>query len=575
MAGGLLNLIAIGNQNIILNGNPSKSFFKSTYAKYTNFGLQKYRVDQTGQQSLNKNIETIYSFKIPRYAELLMDTYLVLTLPNIYSPVFKYNHPDNPGTFEYRPYEFQWIKNLGTQIIKQVVITIGGVEIQKFSGHYLQNMIERDYDYNKKQIFDMMTGNISELNDPANYANRNNKYPNAFKINDGSNNSIEPSIHSHRLYIPIHGWYSFLNSTALPLICLQYAELKFTVYLRPIQELFTIKDVIYDMSLNEHNVTNYNDIPRIKPTQTEDKYAYYRFINEPPFRDISSSTIYPNNNEIINYDIHMITTQCFLDTAERTYFAKNTQEYLIKTVHEYNNEKISKSSKFKLESNGLVSNWMWFFQRNDVSKRNEWTNYTNWAYENVIPNNLKKLTDPINSSTEVYYPLNNVYETTTNDISNVIYITGYVPESNEDTNHKEILKDFGIYCDGKYREESHNAGIYNKIEKYTKTHGNYKDGLYHYSFSLNNDITKYQPNGAFNTNKFKTIEFEYNLVSNPPFDLSNVDFRTICDPETGEIIATSKEPTSIYKYNYDLHIMEERYNILKFQSGLAELMYGN
>ena len=136
-------------------------------------------------------------------------------------------------------------------------------------------------------------------------------------------------------------------------------------------------------------------------------------------------------------------------------------------------------------------------------------------------------------------------------------------------------KDFGIYCDGKYREESHNAGIYNKIEKYTKTHGNYKDGLYHYSFSLNNDITKYQPNGAFNTNKFKTIEFEYNLVSNPPFDLSNVDFRTICDPETGEIIATSKEPTSIYKYNYDLHIMEERYNVLKFQSGLAELMYGN
>ena len=36
MAGGLLNLIAIGNQNIILTGNPSKSFFKSKYVKYTN-----------------------------------------------------------------------------------------------------------------------------------------------------------------------------------------------------------------------------------------------------------------------------------------------------------------------------------------------------------------------------------------------------------------------------------------------------------------------------------------------------------------------------------------------------------
>ena len=37
MGGGLLNLIAYGNKNIILNGNPSKSFFKTSYAKYTNF----------------------------------------------------------------------------------------------------------------------------------------------------------------------------------------------------------------------------------------------------------------------------------------------------------------------------------------------------------------------------------------------------------------------------------------------------------------------------------------------------------------------------------------------------------
>ena len=36
MAGGLLNLVAVGQQNIILNGNPSKSFWKATYKKYTN-----------------------------------------------------------------------------------------------------------------------------------------------------------------------------------------------------------------------------------------------------------------------------------------------------------------------------------------------------------------------------------------------------------------------------------------------------------------------------------------------------------------------------------------------------------
>ncbi len=40
MPGGLLNLISSGNQNIYLNGNPSKTFFKTKYAKYTNFGMQ-------------------------------------------------------------------------------------------------------------------------------------------------------------------------------------------------------------------------------------------------------------------------------------------------------------------------------------------------------------------------------------------------------------------------------------------------------------------------------------------------------------------------------------------------------
>ena len=48
MGGGLLNIISYGNQNIILNGNPSKTFFKSVYAKYSNFGIQNIRMDYTG-----------------------------------------------------------------------------------------------------------------------------------------------------------------------------------------------------------------------------------------------------------------------------------------------------------------------------------------------------------------------------------------------------------------------------------------------------------------------------------------------------------------------------------------------
>ena len=561
MAGGLLNLIAVGNQNLILNGNPTKSFFKSKYSKYTNFGLQKYRVDQQGQTNIHLTQKSNISFKMPRYGDLLMDTYLVITLPNIWSPIYK------KSDTEYRPYEFQWIKNIGSQIIDEVTFTIGGRIVQKFSGVYLQNLVERDFDNNKKELFNIMTGNISELNDPANYSNRSNNYPNAFKIHDTSLNGVEPSINSHKLYIPLNTWFTLLSNMALPLICLQYAELEINFILRPIQNLFTIKDILDDTSYN-----SYDEIPRIHAEQNKDlRYGFHRFIQEPPYRDISSNAIYSDQRTNIYTDIHLMTTQCFLDNQERTLFANNTQDYLIKEVYEYKFEKVNKSTKVNLESNGLVSNWMWFSQRNDVIKRNEWSNYTNWPYENIIPNNLEKLTIEKNPHDLIFYKTNNIYQI--NDTSKNIFITGYEPTVYKQTNQKEIIKEFGIIVDGKYRENSFPSGIYDKLEKYTKSNGNSKEGLYYYNFSLTTDPCKYQPTGAFNTNKFKNIEFEFNNHQNPPIDPSNVNFITRCDPLTGEVIATSKEPTSIYKYNYNLTVMEERYNILRFQSGTADLLY--
>ena len=560
MAGGLLNLIAYGNQNIIMNGNPTKSFFKARYVKYTNFGLQKFRVDQFGQTNLNISKPTNYTFKIPRYGDLLMDTYLVFTLPKIWSPILKYS--DN----EYRPYQFKWIKNIGTEIIKEVTFTIGGHIIQKFSGSFLKNIIERDD--SKKEIFNIMIGNHNDLIDPANFSNRKNNYPNAFRNSDNDTSGCEPSIDETQIFVPINTWYNFLSTSALPLICLQYAELEINFTFRPIEEVFIIRDVNYDTSSN--NISCYENLPYIQPKQSQNElYGFYRFINEPPVRDIDKNYKYKDQRTSLDYDVHLIMTQCFLDNEERKLFAENTQEYLIKQVYEYDFEKINKSNKIKLESYGLVSNWMWYFQRNDVFKRNEWSNYSNWPYEYDVPNDLKKLINLSNQ--EIKYPFitTSLYE----DFSKNIYITGPEIDNFSQKNFRDILKNFAIICDGKYRENIMPSGVYDKIEKYSRTTGCAKNGLYFYNFCLTTDPTIYQPSGVFNTNKFKTIEFEYNLTYNPPLDPSNVDFNVVCDSETGEVIATSKEPTSIYKYSYNLHIYEERYNILQFQSGTASLIY--
>ena len=563
MAGGLLNLIAIGNQNIILTGNPTKSFFKSTYYKYTNFGLQKFRIDQTGQMELDVSKPSNFSFKIQRYGDLLMDTYLVVTLPNIWSPILKYSNN------EFRPYEFKWIKQVGCQLIKEVNITINGLTIQKFSGSYLQNVVERDFDSHKKALFDIMTGNISELNDPANFNNRNNNYPNAYNDNiDSDISGIETSIREFNLYIPINTWFTMSSLMAFPLICLQYSDLVINFTLRPILELFTIKDVLYNNTVNH---IAYNNFPQIQPIQNISEYQFKRFINPPPESLLERGIdTYKDMRATIRSDIHLICTQCFLSDEERTLFAKNTQSYLIREIYEYDFEKVIKSNKIKLESNGLIKNWMWYFQRSDVYLRNEWSNYTNWLYEDKIPIDLNKL--QINSAYKHYIPH---FSYNTGDISKNIYITGNSPDLFSQTNQCEIMKKFAIICDGKYREFDFDSNVFSKLEKYSKSEGGCsKVGLYYYNFALTSDPYKQQPNGALNTNFFKTIEFEYNNYSNPPLD-PEASFKTICEPGSNTVIGTTKDPTTIYKYYYNLHVIEEKYNVLLFKNGLAELMFAS
>ena len=196
MTGGLLNIVSYGNQNVILNSNPKKSFFKTTYAKYTNFGMQKFRIDFTGQRNLRMSEESRFTFTVPRYAELLMDTYLVVTLPTIWSPIYPPIAPDDV----WHPYEFRWIENLGTQMIKEITFSVGGQTLQRVTGKYLLAQVQRDLNGTKRLLYDSMTGGTAELNDPANFSGRNGTYPNVYY--NTSQQGPEPSIRGRKLYIP-------------------------------------------------------------------------------------------------------------------------------------------------------------------------------------------------------------------------------------------------------------------------------------------------------------------------------------------------------------------------------------
>ena len=581
MPGGLLNIVAYGQQNIILNGNPSKTFFKCVYSKYTNFGLQKFRIDFEGQRNIRLSEESKFSFKIPRYADLLMDTYLVIQLPNIWSPIYPPQAEDTSGHLnsEWVEYGFKWIKNLGTQLIKEIQISIGGQVLSKFSGQYLYNLVERDFSDVKKDLYYKMTGNITELNDPARFGQNSigdGKYPNAYYTGTTTAQHLlgpEPSIRGRQLFIPINAWFSLNSKMAFPLVALQYNQLVIDVTLRPVQELFVIRD-IGNISNTEPNTP-----PYVQPNFNNPLQGFYRFLQPPPDTQLNFDS-YTDTRTNWNADVHLISTYAFLSEIEVKSFALNEQNYLIKDVHEYKFFNITGNKKVQLDTLGMISNWTWFFQRNDSYMRNEWSNYSNWPYDyqpyppNDGFNAIETAINPLNPPTLIplstgnpITPYNNPYAMGDTPPVTGFFLTDFYNPQNE----KNILQSLGILLDGKYRENILSAGVYNYIEKYTRTSGNGPDGLYCYNFCLNTNPFDFQPNGAINMSKFKTIEFEFSTIQ-PVLD-PNAKFYTICDPATGTIIGVNKPSWIIYDYNYDLTIFEERYNIVKFISGNAGLQF--
>jgi hypothetical protein len=561
MGGGLMNLIASSSSNPILNGNPTKTFFKTTYSKYTNFGMQKFRIDYDGLRTLRLCEESKFTFKIPRYADLLMDTYLVISLPNIWSPIY----PPETAEDEWRPYEFKWIEDIGNMIIQNITIRVGGQVLQQFSGNYLHSIVSRDYPIEKKNKYNNMTGNINHLNDPGTTFSNVNTYPNAYFLGEGV--GALPSIRENKLYIPLNPWFMLSNKFAFPLIALQYNSLHIDVTLRSINDLFKIRDV----------KDKENQYPYVRPNFNDEHMAMYRFLHAPPSEKIAQED-YNDLRSIWNADIHLMSTYAFISDEESRLFASNEHKYLFKQIYEYKFDNVTGSKKVQVNTNHLVSSWSFYFQRSDVKQRNEWNNYTNWPYNNQPPGvlfnapidgNYKYTNYALNKSTlELSQPNGFGAGVNPNTESTPWMITGpYNPIA-----EINILKDFGILFDGNYREDKFSYQTYQYIEKYAHSSGGDETGLYCYNFCLNTNVFDTHPSGAVDMSKFQKIEVEFTTLL-PPLD-ENAQTLTICD-DNGDIIGVNKPTWNIFEYNYDLTIIEERYNILYFLGGNCGLVYAN
>ena len=541
MTGGLMNLTAAGNENIVIHGNPKKTFFKATFKKHTNFGLQRFRIDFEGNRVLNYTTPTVLDFKIPRYAEMLYDTYVCVTLPHIYSPLL-YKGENELGR-NLIPYEFRWIDELGTNMIQEVEIYAGGTTLAKYSGEYLSCVKERDFTGAKKDLWNRMTGNIPEVNDPANANGNINVYPNAMYIDESG---VEPSIRSRKIYIPLDAFFCESSKMALPLVALQYQEVSIRLTFRPTFQLYTLNNIA---DIQNDTCISY----RIAPNPNDLDNQLWRFLQAP--QDVAASQeLYNQTRNDWNSDVHLIGTYIFLGQEERRMMAQNSHTILLKQVKEYDFLGQAGSKIIEMESRDLLSGYMFRFRRSDALLRNEWSNYTNWAYRNVQPQELTEDL-PLLEGNEIPNPNN-------------FHITGSIGTYAH--NQKDILSEIGILMGGVYREKMLDSGVYNYIEKYMRSTGGAKDGLYVYQFGLNSNKREYQPSGAMNVNRFAEVNLEYNTIE-PPFNPMGALVEYICDASSNPI-GFRKNTGSLNSYNFDMRVFEERYNVLVIKSGRAGLM---
>lgn len=629
MPGGLMNLIAYGNQNIILNGNPTKSFFKATYMKYTNFGLQKFRIDHEGLRQLELTKETHYTFKMPRYGDLLMDTYMVVKLPHIWSPMYRKTvfvegeNNEDVERFTYIPYEFKWIEELGTHMIKEIRIRCGNTTLQQYSGEYISVCAKRDYTAEKLNIFNNMIGNTPALFRPEfpystfdSLSLENVGYPNAFFDKTSlTGGGPEPSIRGRLLYIPLNTWFCNNSKLPFPMVASQYSELHIDITLRPLKELFVIRDVsnyyngtqnrlsynIYNNVFNDETRDEYkddfenlfenelftNDYPFISPNFNLNEHAMYRFLHPPPnpLFDYSNA----DRRTQFNTDIHLISTYGFLSEEENRELSQTEQSYLIKDVREYTFHDLVGTKKIELESTGLISNWTFFLRRSDVDIRNQWNNYSNWAYKNAKPQILLDQNSIINLYTktgQLYDP--NIIGENVFSLAPPKFVTSPFTYKASGPfniqNDQNILKRLEILLDGKIRETKFDMGVFQYIEPFMRTSGGYTDGLHFYNFGIKTDPYSVQPNGAINLSRFSKIELEIETEL-PPLD-PDAEFNIVCanidntaenDVENtnngNQIVGVNKESFRLYKYTYDLRLFEEKYNVVNFVAGNCGLMF--
>lgn len=444
--GGLLDLVAHGVQDVYLIGNPSLSFFKKVYKRHTNFVTESIKVTFDGNPNFGEKI----SVKIPSNGDLINTITMEVDLPELTA-----TGSDNVHTIQY-------ISNIGQALIEYSEIKIGGQTIDKQYSEWVY-------------IWSQLTLSNSKIKD----------YNQMIK-SSAQNGPIT-------VYIPFYFWFCKDIANALPLVALQYHPVELEIKLRPLSQLYNFgersyynlqyvstlgpsaykytktagalftpdidgKIYVYNNGNSTANITDIGEVDSIQlDVQLPDSGLTRGYVK--PSYTLSGNPTITNIRIYVDY--------IFLDTFERSYFAKEEHRYLIEQVQYSENIGITSSEltkKVLLDFNLPVKELLWVCQNDEVLDNNEHLKFTNSP--------------------------DTIYENNTDDLTNI-----------------------SLLYNGNDRFEPRQGEYFRLIQPFYR-HSNSVYDKYIYVYSLALEPEKHQPSGASNFSKIDKVEFVTLLRNN-------------------------------------------------------------
>lgn len=507
MAGGLIQLVAHGIQDLYLIGDPQVTFFKILYRRHTCFSVESIVQNFSSAADFGETV----SCTLTKAGDLVGRIYLYVEIPAI--P--KFIDPTTGEEDEIK--KIAWIQHLGYGLIQEISIEIGGKLIDRQYGEWMY--IWSELTNRQDRALNKMVGNV----------------PSLYHFSNG-----KPG---YQLYIPLEFWFCRNSGLSLPLVALMSSDVKIIVTFRKLEECYRIgpthsievlediipfktgdyiKQTVKNQTIYGY-VTGYNYLARklyyikiVSLTSSKKSFEALQDTSTPnillnskdntanfPYRiyhAITNSYVTPKPNSKENIEPTSVPLRpkfvnsflyvdfIYLDNDERSKFVKTNHEYLIEQVQF--NQVIGVNStnvKQNLALNHPCKAHYWVVQLDSLvgpGTINDLFNYT------TSPVHYGK--DNINLPMDVIRDHLDVPIDPTNRLGNQDRFYG-----------TDLLESAKLILNGQARFETRSAEYFNLVEPYEHHHRGPAPGIYLYSFSIYPE--EQQPSSAVNMSKIDEI----------------------------------------------------------------------